>query len=31
MIVFHLNCVVHIPGKTFQTRYTLAINKTVKQ
>jgi len=29
--VFHLTFVMHIPGKTFQTSYILAINKTVKQ
>jgi len=28
---FYLNCVMPIPGKTFQTSYILAINKTVKQ
>ena len=29
MIVFHLTCVVPIPGRTFQTSYILGINKTV--
>jgi len=29
--VFHLSCVMPIPGKTFQTSYILAINKIVKQ
>ena len=29
--VFHLTCVMPIPGITFQTNYILAINKTVTQ
>ena len=29
--VFHFTCVMPIPGKTFQTCYILATNKTVKQ
>jgi len=29
--VFHLTCVMPLPGKTSQTSYILAINKTVKQ
>ena len=29
--VFHVTCVLPIPGKTFKTSYILAINKTVKQ
>jgi len=30
-IVFHLICLMPIPGKTLQTSYILAINNTVKQ
>jgi len=29
--VFHLTCVMLIPGKTFQTSYMLTTNETVKQ
>jgi len=29
--VFHLICVMLIPGEKFQTSYILAINKTVSQ
>jgi len=28
---YNITCVMHVPGKTFQTSYILAINKTVKQ
>jgi len=31
MIVFHLICVMPVPGKVFKTSYILATNKTVKQ
>ena len=29
MIIFHLICVMPMPGKTFQISYIVAINKTV--